>query len=272
MPRPWLFLSPSAKQWRCCSDGSPLTVDHRDARRQAATTLVGFEPTRGDPIGFAGRRLSHLAKVSFGRWLSWPAPCRNHGQPLSLAPRPASPCQRSAASEPAGQRSIEAAASAAKSSGAAGEPLGASLTLDGRSLPPRWRHRGHGTTVARATRDRRAGSSERLCPHCLLFISHLLLCRLPSLLPRQPRTSLPATAQLAERLAADSLSDQTVPSLILGGRIWRGAAKRNALDTASEAKMACATRQPNVCLEPNWLLRLRCHARLPAAATVMRDS
>jgi hypothetical protein len=25
---------------------------------------VGFEPTRGDPIGLAGRRLSHSAKVS----------------------------------------------------------------------------------------------------------------------------------------------------------------------------------------------------------------
>ena len=28
------------------------------------TTPVGFEPTRGDPIGLAGRRLSHSAKVS----------------------------------------------------------------------------------------------------------------------------------------------------------------------------------------------------------------
>ena len=27
-------------------------------------TPVGFEPTRGDPIGLAGRRLSHSAKVS----------------------------------------------------------------------------------------------------------------------------------------------------------------------------------------------------------------
>jgi hypothetical protein len=27
---------------------------------------VGFEPTRGDPIGLAGRRLNHSAKVSFG--------------------------------------------------------------------------------------------------------------------------------------------------------------------------------------------------------------
>ena len=28
------------------------------------STPVGFEPTRGDPIGLAGRRLSHSAKVS----------------------------------------------------------------------------------------------------------------------------------------------------------------------------------------------------------------
>ena len=27
-------------------------------------TPVGFEPTRGDPIGLAGRRISHSAKVS----------------------------------------------------------------------------------------------------------------------------------------------------------------------------------------------------------------
>ena len=32
----------------------------------AKTTPVGFEPTRGDPIGLAGRRLSHSAKVSPG--------------------------------------------------------------------------------------------------------------------------------------------------------------------------------------------------------------
>ena len=30
------------------------------------TTPVGFEPTRGDPIGLAGRRLNHSAKVSSG--------------------------------------------------------------------------------------------------------------------------------------------------------------------------------------------------------------
>ena len=30
----------------------------------AQATPVGFEPTRGDPIGLAGRRLSRSAKVS----------------------------------------------------------------------------------------------------------------------------------------------------------------------------------------------------------------
>ena len=31
---------------------------------QKVSTPVGFEPTRGDPIGLAGRRLNHSAKVS----------------------------------------------------------------------------------------------------------------------------------------------------------------------------------------------------------------
>ena len=39
--------------------GSPL--NSQQARK---TTPVGFEPTRGDPIGLAGRRLSRSAKVS----------------------------------------------------------------------------------------------------------------------------------------------------------------------------------------------------------------
>ena len=34
------------------------------ARIHNLSTPVGFEPTRGDPIGLAGRRLSHSAKVS----------------------------------------------------------------------------------------------------------------------------------------------------------------------------------------------------------------
>ena len=32
------------------------------------TTPVGFEPTRGDPIGLAGRRLNRSAKVSVKAW------------------------------------------------------------------------------------------------------------------------------------------------------------------------------------------------------------
>ena len=35
----------------------PADLQHR-------TTPVGFEPTQGDPIGLAGRRLNHSAKVS----------------------------------------------------------------------------------------------------------------------------------------------------------------------------------------------------------------
>ena len=33
-------------------------------RKCIEATPVGFEPTRGDPIGLAGRRLNHSAKVS----------------------------------------------------------------------------------------------------------------------------------------------------------------------------------------------------------------
>jgi hypothetical protein len=40
---------------------SPKTCYHRGVLQ---TTPVGFEPTQGDPIGLAGRRLSHSAKVS----------------------------------------------------------------------------------------------------------------------------------------------------------------------------------------------------------------
>ena len=46
------------------------------------TTPVGFEPTRGDPIGLAGRRLNRSAKVSLAIagpsigccpcWVGWP--------------------------------------------------------------------------------------------------------------------------------------------------------------------------------------------------------
>ena len=47
--------------FRCCRfDFSRV----RALRRSGKATPVGFEPTRGDPIGLAGRRLSRSAKVS----------------------------------------------------------------------------------------------------------------------------------------------------------------------------------------------------------------
>ena len=42
---------------KCSETGCPAVCQ---------TTPVGFEPTRGDPIGLAGRRLNHSAKVSSG--------------------------------------------------------------------------------------------------------------------------------------------------------------------------------------------------------------
>ena len=41
----------------------PINPEGRIEQEQK-TTPVGFEPTQGDPIGLAGRRLSHSAKVS----------------------------------------------------------------------------------------------------------------------------------------------------------------------------------------------------------------
>ena len=40
------------------------TSDANFGRTVCKATPVGFEPTRGDPIGLAGRRLSRSAKVS----------------------------------------------------------------------------------------------------------------------------------------------------------------------------------------------------------------
>jgi hypothetical protein len=104
---------------------------------------------------------------------------------LSLAPRPASPCQRDAASEPARQSSTEAAASAAKASDAVGEPLGASRRRAAARFPTEVATLGAGATVACLTPDQKAGSSEPLGLHCSRVIAHLPLCRLPSLLPRK---------------------------------------------------------------------------------------
>ena len=58
--QPNLYLEPKwlryPKVWSERSDQS--------IRSAPKTTPVGFEPTRGDPIGLAGRRLSRSAKVS----------------------------------------------------------------------------------------------------------------------------------------------------------------------------------------------------------------
>ncbi len=68
------------------------------------TTPVGFEPTRGDPIGLAGRRLNHSAKVSSAHGQSPRRFCRMGGKLASQAteavPRAALLCRgRLAAAE-----------------------------------------------------------------------------------------------------------------------------------------------------------------------------
>ena len=49
-----------------CLAGCPFIWDRAPVMTFAmgSATPVGFEPTRGDPIGLAGRRLNHSAKVS----------------------------------------------------------------------------------------------------------------------------------------------------------------------------------------------------------------
>ena len=46
-----------------CFGAHPDKLNHEIQPKNNATP-VGFEPTQGDPIGLAGRRLSHSAKVS----------------------------------------------------------------------------------------------------------------------------------------------------------------------------------------------------------------
>ena len=58
---------------------------HRDEANKS--TPVGFEPTRGDPIGLAGRRLNRSAKVSYGSVRSTGAKILNAGL-SALAPAP----------------------------------------------------------------------------------------------------------------------------------------------------------------------------------------
>ena len=52
------------------------------------STPVGFEPTRGDPIGLTGRRLSHSAKVSSATQRTNQKHTHTHDEgPLALGPR-----------------------------------------------------------------------------------------------------------------------------------------------------------------------------------------
>ena len=51
----------SSKLHMCFFHSNGFQCKFRQARK---TTPVGFEPTRGDPIGLAGRRLNRSAKVS----------------------------------------------------------------------------------------------------------------------------------------------------------------------------------------------------------------
>ena len=54
--------------WHISSENTP-------ASQRIEATPVGFEPTRGDPIGLAGRRLNHSAKVSFAIEIDLPQNC-----------------------------------------------------------------------------------------------------------------------------------------------------------------------------------------------------
>ena len=77
-------------------------------------TPVGFEPTRGDPIGLAGRRLSRSARVS-SHWpqvtdticlihKNWSAceewSCNNGMQPMARKPSPTASCRAGGSAEP----------------------------------------------------------------------------------------------------------------------------------------------------------------------------
>ncbi len=48
----------------CCTHAHPKFPREVEEEDKTRTTPVGFEPTRGDPIGLAGRRLNRSAKVS----------------------------------------------------------------------------------------------------------------------------------------------------------------------------------------------------------------
>ena len=71
-PRLWLMLPPlrndGLPQLNIFIQRSPSPLSPaflaEDAALTQKTTPVGFEPTRGDPMGLAGRRLNRSAKVS----------------------------------------------------------------------------------------------------------------------------------------------------------------------------------------------------------------
>ncbi len=78
---------------------------------------MGFEPTRGDPIGLAGRRLSRSAKVSSAKQTSnqqsladveteEPSPPRFG--PVGCISWPASPCKSIAAPSTSESRAVDA--------------------------------------------------------------------------------------------------------------------------------------------------------------------
>ena len=54
---PWQEVFPTGKKTK---NAHKLNFEH-----DVKATPVGFEPTRGDPIGLAGRRLNRSAKVSY---------------------------------------------------------------------------------------------------------------------------------------------------------------------------------------------------------------
>ena len=68
--------------------GNPIGLAGRRLNRFAArkTTLVGFEPTRGDPIGLAGRRLNCSAKVSLESWRYAQGPATRNTTPVGFEP------------------------------------------------------------------------------------------------------------------------------------------------------------------------------------------
>ena len=63
LPRADVCVSQPCVAGQVVSQGMPQNRLHCWSRPHVSTP-VGFEPTRGDPIGLAGRRLSRSAKVS----------------------------------------------------------------------------------------------------------------------------------------------------------------------------------------------------------------